>query len=138
MKDHSNSPILGKGRNSICLTTSGQDRQSILNYIIQRIEKGTGQSLQELRKQYTEDGLFYLGLRHITTTKKAFCEATGIPVEAACRCKRKLEKAGLLVQSADKTVCPFTRDMAHLISTNPEEFDKLRKSNSRQLNLFES
>lgn len=132
MEDQLNSP------NCICLATSGQDKQSILNYIIQRIEKGTGESIEELRTSHSEESLFYVGLKHITTTKKAFCEATGIPVEAGCRYKRKFEKAGILVQSIDKVVCPFTRDMAHLISTNPDDFDRLKKSNSRQLNLFKS
>lgn len=129
MNDQSNSPDRNKGW--------FKDRKNVLQYIIQRVEKGTGLSLQELHEKYSEDKVFYQGLKHVTTTKKAFCEAMGIPVEAGCRYKRKLEKAGHLVQSVDDMVCPFTKHMAKLITTNPREFDRLRKTNSKQLNLFE-
>lgn len=109
-------------------------KENVLKYIIRRIEKGTGLSLQELHREFSEEDIFYLGLKHITTTKKAFCEAIGIPVEAGCRYKRRLEKEGYLVQSSKQVVCPFTLHMARAISTNPDEFDKLRRSDSKPSN----
>lgn len=128
MSNQSNSPDI------ICLATMMQDKEKVLQYIIQRVEKGTGLSLQELHEKYSEDKVFYQGLKHVTTTKKAFCEAMGIPVEAGCWYKRKLEKSGHLVQSSKPVICPFTLHMARLISTNPEEFDKLRRSDSKPSN----
>lgn len=133
MNNQMNNPSI-----SLATTMKGQDKENVLQYIIQKVEKGTGESFKELKSKHAEDKLFFLGLKYVTTTKKAFCEATGIPVEAGCRYKRKLEKAGHLVQSVDDMVCPFTKHMARLITTNPREFDRLRKTNSKQLNLFEA
>jgi hypothetical protein len=114
-----------------------KDRSLTLQYIIKQVEKGTGLSLSELKKQYLEEHLFALALKHVTTTKKALCTAFNIPVEAGCRYKRTLEKEGNLVQSINQVICPFTKHPAHLISTNPKEFERLQKSNTNQLNLFE-
>ena len=105
--------------------------------IIKNIESKSGKSLEELKKQYSEENLFQFGLKHVTTTKKAFCMAVGIPVEGGCRYKRSLEKDDLLAESAEKVLCPFTTDRAKLISTNRSEFAKLRKSNSNQIGLFD-
>lgn len=114
-----------------------KDKYLTLQLIIKQVEKGTGLSFIELKKQYLEEHLFSLSLKHVTTTKKALCTAFDIPVEAGCRYKRKLEKKGYLMQSIEKVYCPFTNNPAHLISTNPIEFEKLQKSNTNQLNLFE-
>ncbi|MCI0922279.1 hypothetical protein [Sphingobacterium rhinopitheci] len=101
------------------------------------MEKALNKSFFQLKKENTEDRLYYLGLRYVTTTNKAICEALTIPVEAGTRYKRSLEKAGLLVQSIDGFNCPYTFHKSHLLSTNPKEFVKFQKSNSNQLNLFE-
>jgi hypothetical protein len=114
----------------------GQGKDLNLQFIVNQVEKGTGLSFSELKKQYSEEYLFFLALKHITTTKKALCTAFNIPVEAGCRYKRALEKEGLLVQSIDKIVCPFTKHQAHLISTSSQEFDRLLKSKSNQLKMF--
>jgi hypothetical protein len=114
-----------------------KDKYLTLQYIVKQVEKGTGLSLSELKRQHTEQRLFNIALKHVTTTKKALCTALNIPVEAGCRYKRTLEKQGNLVQSANKFFCPFTKHMANLISTNPNEFERLLKSNTNQLNLFE-
>jgi Rad3-related DNA helicase len=111
-----------------------KDKLLVINYIKSKVEKGTGLTFQELKKQYKEDELFNVALKHVTTTKKALCTAMEIPVEAGCRYKRKLEKSGLLMQSIDEVICPYTKHLAHLISTNPDEFQKLRQTN--QLILF--
>ena len=111
-----------------------KDKILVLKYIISQVEKGTGYTLSELKKQYKEEYLFYIGLKHVTTTKKAYCKAMDIPVEAGCRYKRKLEKNGYLVQSINKVICPYTKHFAHKISTNPNEFAELTKTN--QLTLF--
>ena len=114
----------------------GKGRFFVLNSIISKVENGTGKTLRELKKMYSEDYLFQIGLQYVTTTKKAYCEAMQIPVEAGCRYKRTLEKGGLLVQSVDEVFCPYTNHLAHLISTNRDEFEWLLKSRSNQLKLF--
>ena len=114
-----------------------KDKYLTIQFIINQVEKGTGLSISELKKQYSEDTLFAIALKHVTTTKKALCTALNIPVEAGCRYKRTLEKRGSLIQSIDEVICPFTKHQAHLISTNPKEFERLLKSNTNQLNLFE-
>lgn len=119
------------------LNSQGKDRSFVLKFIVQTIERNTGKSISELRTELSEDKFFYECLKHITTTKKAICEAVEIPVEAACRYKRTFEKLGLLVQSMDKFFCPYTKHEANLISTNPIEFDQLRKSKKdNQLKMF--
>lgn len=115
----------------------GQDKNLILKCIINDVKKGTGLSISKLKNQYSEEQLFYVALKHVTTTKKALCTALNIPIEAGCRYKRELEKNGHLVQSIDEVICPFTKHPAHLISTNPKEFKRLKKSNTNQLNFFE-
>ena len=115
----------------------GQDKNLILKCIINDVKKGTGLSISKLKKQYSEEQLFYVALKHVTTTKKALCTALNIPIEAGCRYKRHHEKNGYLVQSIDEVTCPFTKYPAHLISTNPKEFKRLKKSNTNQLNFFE-
>lgn len=114
-----------------------QDKKIVLQSIVIQIEKSTGLTITELKNKYSEENLFAFGLKHVTTTKKAFCKALNIPVEAGCRYKRRLEIDGLLVQSIDEVICPFTKHSAHLISTNPKEFERLRKSKSNQTKLFE-
>lgn len=128
--NHTNSPV-----NSL-LNKQSKDKQLTIKYIISQVEKGAGLSYKELKIGYSEEKLFSKALEHVTTTKKALCTALSIPVEAGCRYKRELEKNGLLVQSIDEVICPFTKFPAHLISTNPKEFERLTKSTTTQLNLF--
>ena len=113
-----------------------EDKQLVLKSIINKIEKGTDLTFAELKEKYSEDKLFQIALRYATTKKKAICEALKIPIEAGCRYKRELEKRGLLVQSTDEFICPYTLHEAHLISTNELEFEGLLKTSSNQLNLF--
>ena len=108
----------------------------ILNQIVRKVENGTGKKLDDLKINLSEEKLFFVGLRYVTTTKKALCTALKIPIEAGCRYKRKLEKNGDLVQSTNEVICPYTKHYAHLISTNPDEFETLRNNNSNQLKLF--
>lgn len=115
----------------------GKDKNLALQFIVKQVEKGTGLAFIELKKQYSEEHLFAVALRHVTTTKKALCKALKINIDNACRYKRKLEKNGLLVQSINEVICPYTEHLAHLISTNPIEFDRLLKSDNNQLNLFD-
>ncbi|MBD1422588.1 hypothetical protein [Sphingobacterium chuzhouense] len=107
-------------------------QQSIINII----ENATGQSLSVTRNEMSERDLFFLGLQYIITTKKTYCFALDIPIEAGCRYKRFFERSGKLVQSIDKVRCPVTKHWASLITTNPRNFDCLRKSYNRQLTLF--
>lgn len=114
-----------------------KDKNLVLEFIIKEVERGTGLSLPELKNKYSEEKLFAVGLKHITTTKKALCKALDINIDNACRYKRTLENSGSLVQSIDEVFCPFTNRLAHLISTNPNEFERLQKSNTNQLSLFD-
>ncbi|WP_299104312.1 hypothetical protein [uncultured Tenacibaculum sp.] len=120
-------------QSSLCKRLN-KDRALILGYLKSKIEKGTGLSFIKLKSKYNEEQLFYISLKYVTTTKKALCSAMEIPIEAGCRYKRKFEKRGLLVQSVNEIICPFTNHPAHLISTNSDEFEALRKSN--QMKLF--
>lgn len=113
-----------------------KDKNLTLQFIVNQVEKGTGLSFSGLKKQYSEEHLFSLVLKHFTTTKKALCTAFNIPVEAGCRYKRILEKEGILVQSIDEVMCPFTKRQAYLINTNPKKFNKLLKLNTKQLTMF--
>jgi hypothetical protein len=114
----------------------GKDNKLIVNYIVLKVEKGTGLSLQELKIKYTEERFFYEALKYVTTTKKALCKALNINIDNACRYKREFEIHGDLMQSTDEVYCPYTGFMAHLISTNPDEFEKLKKSKTNQLKMF--
>lgn len=112
------------------------NKELVRNYILGEVVSATGLSLLQLKQKYSEDRLFLEALKHVTTTKKAICEALKIPVEGACRYKRSFEDAGLLVQSDDDVICPFTKFPARLLTSNPDEFDRLRKLNKNQLTFF--
>ena len=131
MQEHNITPITSLHNRQ------SEDKNLILQHIVKQVEKGTGLRLLELKKKYSEEHLFFVALKHITTTKKALCTALKIPIEAGCRYKRTFEKEGYLVQSTDEVYCPLTKHPAHLISTNPKEFGRLLKSNTNQLNLFQ-
>jgi hypothetical protein len=131
MRKHKNSP------NVSLESRLGKYRRLTLKFIVKQVEKGTGLSLSDLKEIHSEERLFSVALWHVTTTKKALCMALDIPVEAGCRYKRTLEKEGYLVQSVYVVICPFTNHIAHEISTNPEEFGTLGKSNDNQLNFFD-
>ena len=111
-----------------------KDKQLYLVFLRRIVLENLQLTFEELHEKHSEDWVFYNALRFVTTTKKALCEALKIPVEAGCRYKRDLEKRGLLVQSVEEKICPYTKHPAHLLSTNPDEFDALLMSN--QLNLF--
>lgn len=114
-----------------------QDTQLVLQFIVKQVENGTGFSISELKKKYSEETLFAVALKHVTTTKKALCKALELNIDNACRYKRRLEIDGLLVQSIDEVICPFTKYSEHLITTNPKELERLQKSKSNQTKLFE-
>jgi hypothetical protein len=115
-----------------------KDRQNTVLFIRNLIEKTTEVGFSRLVEEYPEDKRYRLALNHITTSNKAICEALDIPVEAGCRYKKHLEDDGLLVASVDKFECPYTGEMVQFLSTNPSEFERLTKSVSNQLNLFEN
>lgn len=80
---------------------------------------------------------YYLGLKYITTSNNAICKALSIPVEAGTRYKVELENNYNLVASADKFQCDYTGEYVQFLSTNPAEFERLKKSDINQLNLFD-
>lgn len=81
---------------------------------------------------------YYLGLKFATTSNNAICKALNIPIEAGTRYKSDLESNYNLVASADKFQCEYTGEYVQFLSTNPEEFERLKKSDINQLNLFEN
>jgi hypothetical protein len=111
--------------NSFWAGNYSKDTMLHLNYIIRRVKIETGKSLLELKMSFDEERLFNTVLQFVTTTKKAVCEAFSIPVENACRYKRKLELEGLLVESFFQASCPVTNNPAKLLSTNRDEFERL-------------
>lgn len=80
---------------------------------------------------------YHLGLYHITTSNKAICKALNIPTEAGCRYKARLEENQNLVTSIDDFQCPYTKEFVKFLSINPNEFERLTKSNTNQIKLFE-
>jgi len=113
-----------------------KDKENLLQYIRKQIVKGSGESLETLMLEYSEIRRYQLALQYVTTTNKAVCSAMFIPVEAGTRYKATLEKNGYLASSIDVFSCPVTGDKAHLLSTNPSEFERLRKLKVKQLKLF--
>jgi hypothetical protein len=124
--------------NSPCKSLYGKlkDRQNVVEFIRNRVEKSTGLSFKILFEEYSEQKRYYLALRVVTTSNKAVCEAMRVPVEAGTRAKDALEKEGRLVASIDKFQCPYTGEMVQFLSTNPKEFEGLKKSKYTQLKLF--
>lgn len=104
-----------------------QDTQLLKDYIIRKIESKTEQPIQLLRKNHSQIELYRIGLYYVTTTNKAICEALQIPVEAGTRRKRDLEKAGVLIASCKKRMCPFTKHPARFLTTNPNQYSELLK-----------
>jgi hypothetical protein len=121
---------------SLLIVADNKDRKLTLRLIVEHVEKCSGLSLKKLKERYAEDRLFFVGLQYVTTTKKAYCEALDIPVEAGCRYKRSLEERELLVESKEDVICPYTQHMAKLISTSPTEFEELTKEKNSQIKLF--
>ena len=115
-----------------------KDRAFTLQFIRTQVENGTGKPLSQLIKEYSELRRYKLALWYVTTTNKAVCEAMYVPVEAGTKYKRRLEKTGQLVSSIDEFRCPYTGDLAHLVSTNPKEFERLQKSSDTQLKMFDN
>lgn len=113
-----------------------KDKANLLQFIRKQVVKGTGKPLETLLLEYSELRRYHLALQYVTTTNKAVCCAMFVPVEAGTRYKAALEKNGYLVSSIDEFNCPVTGDKAHLLSTNPSEFERLRKSRFNQLTLF--
>jgi len=114
-----------------------EDKAFTLQFIRTQVENGTGNSLSQIIKEYSELRRYKLALWFVTTTNKAVCEAMYIPVEAGTKYKRRLEQSGQLVSSTDEFRCPYTGDIAHLLSTNPKEFERLQKSSDTQIKLWE-
>ena len=105
------------------------DKQMHLNWIVRKVEKGTGLTKWELKSIYSEKALFYEALKHVSTTSRSLCMALNLSTPNSCRYKRNLEGRGLLIQSVDKYVCRNSYDLAHVLSTNQNKFDELLKSN---------
>jgi hypothetical protein len=111
------------------LTNIQFNRQIHLNWVVKKIEIGTGYSISELKRKYTQENLFFIAAKQVTTTKKSLCKALEVEAENCCRHKRKFELKGLLVESVEDYTCNYTGHQAKLISTNPNKFNRLLMSN---------
>ncbi len=122
--DHDNNPNfqIGKGK------------QLYMEYLKDKVLENVGLTLDEFVDSYPEDKRFQIALKVVTSTKKSICEMFDIPVEAGCRYKRDLEKRGLLMQSIETVICPYTKHQAHLLSCDPSMFSYLSSTN--QFGLF--
>ena len=105
------------------------DKQMHLKWIVKKVEKGTGLTIQELKSIHSEKSLFYEALKYVSTTSRGLCNALNLSRPNCCRHKKDLESRGLLIQSVDKYVCRNSNDLAFLLSTNSNKFDELLKSN---------
>jgi hypothetical protein len=105
------------------------DKQMHLKWIVRKVEKGTGLTIQELKSIHSEKSLFYEALKYVSTTSRGLCNALNLSRPNCCRHKKDLESRGLLIQSVDKYVCRNSYDLAHVLSTNQNKFDELLKSN---------
>ena len=108
-------------------------REMHLNWIRRKVILGTGYTIPELKLMYTEENLFFIALKHITTTKKSLCKALEIGVDNCCRYKRDLKKKGLLIESVENYTCRFSGMPAKLITTNPSKFDDLLRTNQLEI-----
>jgi hypothetical protein len=104
-------------------------RKSHLNWIERKVVLGTGHTISELKELYSEENLFYVSLKHVTTTKKSLCKALLLDIDNCCRYKRDLEIGGLLIESIDSHTCNYSFHQAKLLSTNQAKFDELLMSN---------
>lgn len=100
-----------------------KDKQILVDYIRKTIEKQTGLTFIQFLRKYDQVSRYRIGLKYFTTTNKTICKALKVPTEAGTRRKRKLEKAGLLVCTPEKEVCPYTGYKAHYYTTNQNIFD---------------
>ena len=107
-----------------------------LKAIIAKIEKEEGATIEQLKERYTLDGLYYKSLRHVTTTNTAICAALNIPRTYGSAFKRLWEKRGLLVQSQSKQICPLSGHMGRVLTTNPDEYDRVKALNTTQANPY--
>ena len=100
-----------------------------LNWVRRKVIFGTGYTIPELKQKYSEAKLFFIALNYVSTTKKSLCEALYLNVDNCCRRKRELEIKGLLVESVENYVCRFSSYEAKILSTNPNKFEDLLKTN---------
>ncbi len=97
----------------------------------------SGLTIEEIVDKYNQRQRFYFALKFLTVTSSVITAVFGhsLPQKNTCRYKSEFEEQGLLVCSIAKAVCPYTRDKAHLLTTNPSEFGHLLESD--QLGLFD-
>lgn len=100
-------------------------KQGVIEKAISIVCKRSKKSFEEIIQMKEEERLRFV-LTYITTTRKVVSLSFLIPIENGCRAKRNLEKAGLLVQTPEKKVCPHSTDYAHVLTCNPELFEDIR------------
>jgi hypothetical protein len=100
-----------------------------LNWVTRKVILGTGYTIPELKQLYSEESLFFVALKYVSTTKKSLCKALDLNIDNCCRYKRTLEKKGLLIESVENYVCRFSSCEAKILSTNPNKFEDLLRTN---------
>lgn len=99
-----------------------QDKKIYIDFLRKTVLQKLGTTYNELKANYTQERIFFLALQHVTTPKKDICLAFGLEVEKMCFEKRKLEKAGLLVQTYKRYKTKCTTGEAHYLTTDPAKF----------------
>ena len=108
-----------------------------LDTIISQIESKSGKSIYDFISDFTEKKRYYEILKHCVTTNKVVSIIGNIPVEACTWYRWNLDKEGHVVASALKVKCPYTKNLAHLITADQDKFYELtQQPASNQLNLF--
>ena len=73
------------------------NKRAHLNWVERKVILGTGHTIPELKVLYSEENLFFVALKHVTTTKKSLCKALSLNIDNCCRYKRDFEKKGLYI-----------------------------------------
>ena len=69
---------LQKNTANIYANSQRKYKKLVLKNIRKQVENGTKLTTNELKRKYTEEQLFYIGLKYTTATKKSFCKRFSI------------------------------------------------------------
>jgi hypothetical protein len=77
--------------------------------------------LPTLHRNFSEEALFYFGLKYSTATASMVCAALGLEQKNTCRYKRDLEEVGRLAE-VKKDICLHTGYVAAYLTTDKDKF----------------
>ncbi|APD06543.1 hypothetical protein UJ101_01012 [Flavobacteriaceae bacterium UJ101] len=97
-------------------------KELYLNSIVENtLKKLDYETIEDFKRQYTEERIFELALKNNTTTTTAVCHAFSIEQKNATRYKRNLEEANrliVLIPRSKRKRCPITGFIASFLTTN--------------------